>query len=135
MATVVGTCTDCIVTLPTQPNTSLRYSVVVTEGNNAILKNRGAIEAVYASNTLGTEFLSLTPQQQYSWSQPFNSLCIGTDQTIQVSLKTAVSTVVFNVSKLLVIDQPFIGLTILNPASNTTTPVGPTANVSIYFTQ
>lgn len=134
MTTVVGTCTDCIVTLPVQPTTSLRYSVVVTEGNNLVLKNRGTIEAVYASNTLGSEHLTLTPQQQYSWSQSFTSLCISTDQPIQVSLKTAVSTVVFTVTKVLVIDQPFIGVTILNPASNVA-PVGPTANVAMYFTQ
>lgn len=135
MSTVVGTCTDCIVTLPVQPNTSMRYSVVVTEGNNLILKNRGQIDAVYASNTLGAEHVTLGPQQQYTWSQPFSSLCIGTDQPVQVSLMTAVSTVVFTVTKLLIIDQQFIGLSILNPASDTTVPVGPTANVALYFTQ
>lgn len=126
---MVNQCTGCIVSLPDQPKTSMRYEVSVTEGLNAILNHVGTVNGYYPSNTLGTENLSLAPGSSYTWTTEFASVCIGTTQPIQVTSALGAAINTFNVQSVYVTDQGFTSMTVTNPATATQT-----ANVAIFYT-
>ena len=127
--TTIGTCTDCIITLPPQPKTSMKFSIEVSEGFNAVIKRVGTVIGYYPSNNLATESVQLTPGSSYTWNQGFGSVCIGTSLPLQMT--TAFNTVVntFNIQSVFVSDQGFTSITLTNPSTATQT-----AKIAIFYT-
>jgi len=125
---VVGTCTDCIISLPPQPKTSMKFAVEVSEGFNAVIKRVGTVIGYYPSNNIGTESIELTPGSSYTWSQGFSAVCIGTSLPLQMT--TASGTVVntFNIQSVFVSDQGFTSVTLTNPSTATQT-----AKIAIFY--
>lgn len=115
---------DCIVSLPDQPTTSLRFNMTVTEGQNLILKNVGTINATYASNNVAEEFVTIAPGQTYTVNQPTVALCIKTSALVQANLMVNGQGLAFSVTKMLFIDEALDSFSITNPtgtgATNTT---------------
>ena len=107
---------DCIVTLPEQPTTSLRFNMTVTEGQNLILKNVGTMNATYASNNVAEESLTLVPGQTFNLNQPVIALCIKTTGLVQVNLMVNGVGMAFSVTKMLFIDEVLDSFSITNPA-------------------
>lgn len=126
---VVGTCTDCIISLPPQPKTSMKFSIEVSEGFNAVIKRVGTVIGYYPSDNVTTESVQLTPGSSYTWIQGFGAVCIGTSLPVQAT--TAFNTIVntFNIQSVFVSDQGFTSITITNPLNATQT-----ANVAIFYT-
>lgn len=106
---------DCIVTLPDQPTTSLRFNMTVTEGQNLILKNVGTMNATYASNNVAEESLTLIPGQTFNQNQPVVALCIKTTGLVQVNLMVNGVGMAFSVTKMLFIDEVLDSFSITNP--------------------
>lgn len=120
---------DCIVTLPEQSTTSLRFNMTVTEGQNLVLKNVGTLNAAYPSDNVAEESLTLVPGQTFALNQPVIALCIKTSGLVQVNLIANGVGMAFSVSKMLFIDETLDSFTITNPTGTGAT----NANVALFY--
>ena len=117
-------CEECIVSLPTQPTTSMRFKMEITEGQNLVLKNVGTINATYASNSVAEELVTIQPGAFFSINQPLMALCVKVSSTAVVNLIMSGGTAVaFNVSKMIFIDEPLVGVEVSVPAGTGAVPV------------
>lgn len=128
MSTVVGTCTDCIVSLPAQPPTSMKFSVSVTEGFNSILKRVGTVNGIYPSASMALDGPTLAPGASYAIGAT-KSLCIGTSAPLQVTVTVGSITMTFNVNSLLILDDAYTSVRITNPSTTIN------AVVALFYTQ
>src|SRR6266702_7412661 len=101
MSTVVGTCTDCIVSLPVQPSTSMVFEVSISEGIKSVIKRLGVARGYYPADNLSSLALSLAPGGAYTVG-PFTSLLVTTDTPVQVTVVIAGQAMTFNVNSLLI---------------------------------
>jgi hypothetical protein len=110
-------CSDCIVSLPVQPTTSLRFNTIITQGENLVLKNVGTINATYASDNVAQEIVTIPPGEFFSITQNMTALCIQVSSTAVVNLLVSGGTAVaFNVSKMIFIDEALEGVEVSVPA-------------------
>lgn len=128
MSTVVGTCEDCIVSLPVQPSTSMVFEVQVSEGIRSVIKRLGFARGYYPADNVGSSGLALAPGGSYS-TGPVTSLLVSTDQPIQVTVSVAGQAMTFNVKSLLILDDAYDSVTVTNPGAATQN-----AQVGIYTT-
>jgi hypothetical protein len=129
MSTVVGTCTDCIVSLPVQPKTSLVFAVAVSEGMNGVIKQLGTFRGYYPSDNLSSQSLELTPGSTFTTGK-VTAVCIKTNQPLQVTTMTGGVGMTFNVNSLMILDDSYDSLEITNPSGATVT-----AQVALYCTE
>jgi hypothetical protein len=120
---------DCIVTLPEQSTTSLRFNMTVTEGQNLVLKNVGTLNATYPSDNVAEESLTLVPGQTFVLNQSVIALCVKTNALVQVNLIVNGIGMAFSVSKMLFIDETLDSFTITNPTGTNAT----NANVALFY--
>jgi hypothetical protein len=117
-------CTDCIVSLPAQSTTSMRFNMTVTQGENLVLKNVGTINATYASDNVAQELVTIQPGAFFSITQNMIALCIQVSSTALVNLIVSGGTAVaFNVSKMIFIDEELEGVEVSVPAGAEAVPV------------
>ncbi|WP_391857908.1 hypothetical protein, partial [Vibrio cidicii] len=131
--TVVGTCQDCIVSVPPAPPASLRFRLNVVEGQNLVLKQVGTLSSIYPASGVGAIGQRLTPTTSMTLG-PVQGLAIATTAplTVEVTTPTAVN-ITFNVNTMLVLDDKYTAVVITNSA-----PVAansPNADVSVYYAQ
>ncbi len=123
-------CTDCIVTLPPQPTTSLRFNMNITQGQNLVLKNVGTINATYPSDSVAQESLTIQPGEFFSINQPMIALCIQVSSPILVNLNLGGGTAIaFNVSTMLFLDENLDGIEISVP----TGPEAVAVTVALFY--
>lgn len=123
-------CTDCIVTLPAQPTTSLRFNMNITQGENLVLKNVGTINATYASDNVAQELVTIQPGAFFSINQSMIALCIKVSSAALVNLIMSGGTAVaFNVSKMIFIDEALEGVEVSVPTGASAVPV----TVSFFY--
>lgn len=123
-------CTDCIVTLPVQSTTSMRFNMTVTEGQNLVLKNVGTINATYASDSVAEELITIQPGAFFTITQNMIALCIQVSSTALVNLIMSGGTAVaFNVSKMIFIDEALEGVEVSVPTGANAVPV----TVSFFY--
>lgn len=121
---VVGTCTDCIVSLPPQPLTSLRFRVDVTTGYNKVLKHVTTANGYYPSDDLGTQTLTLAASSSYSHPTGISALFVSTDQPLQVTVTIGNVALTFNVNSLLILDDTYTSFTVANTSTTNVANVG-----------
>lgn len=125
-----GDCLDCIVSLPVQPTTSMRFSTTITEGQNLVLKNVGTINATYPSDNVAEQSVTIPPGQFYSLSQPLVALCVKVSSTALVNLLASGGTAIaVNVSKMLFIDEELEGFEISAPTGTN----APDVRVDLFY--
>jgi hypothetical protein len=123
-------CTDCIVSLPVQSTTSLRFNTIITQGENLVLKNVGTINATYVSDNVAEELVTIQPGAFFSITQNMIALCIQVSSPALVNLIMSGGTAVaFNVSKMIFIDEALQGVEVSVPAGANAVPV----TVSFYY--
>lgn len=123
-------CTDCIVTLPVQSTTSMRFNMTVTEGQNLVLKNVGNINATYVSDNVGEQLVTIQPGEFFSISQNMVAICVQVSSVALVNLLMSGGTAVaLNVSKMLFIDEALEGVEVSVPTGADAVPV----TVSFYY--
>lgn len=120
---VVGDCADCIVSLPVQPTTSMRYNMTISEGQNLVLKNVGTLNATYASDNVAQQLVTIQPGQFFSINQKMIALCIKVSSNAVVNLIGSGGAIAFNVSKMLFIDETLDGVEVSVPAGADAVPV------------
>lgn len=120
---------DCIISLPVQSTTSLRFKMEVTEGQNLILKNVGTLNATYVSDSVAEEFVTIAPGQTYTANRNTMALCIKPSSMVQVNLTINGQSLMFSVSKMLFIDEELDEFAITNPASTDAKSV----DVAIFY--
>lgn len=117
---VVGTCTDCIVSLPEAPSpNSLRLQVTVGNCYNLILKNFGTFVSNYPAAALTQEFIRLAPGGSYAGAIPFKVLFLYTTNPVQVTVTVAGVTFTYTVNNLLVLDTGYDSMTVTNLSGQT----------------
>jgi hypothetical protein len=117
-------CTDCIVSLPAQSTTSLRFNTTITQGENLVLKNVGTINATYVSDNVAQELVTLQPGEFFSITQNIIALCIQVSSTALVNLvMTGGTAVALNVSKMIFIDEALQGVEVSVPTGADAVPV------------
>ena len=126
---VVGTCTDCIISLPPQPLTSLRFRVDVNTGYNKILKHVTTANGYYPSDDLGVQALTLAASSSYAHTTGVTALFVSTDQPLQVTVTIGNAAMTFNVNSLLILDDTYTSFTVANTS---TTNV---ANLSLAYAE
>jgi hypothetical protein len=123
-------CEECIVTLPAQSTTSMRFNMIVTEGQNLVLKNVGTINATYASDNVAEELVTIQPGAFFSINQPLIALCVKVSSVAVVNLIMSGGTAVaFNVSQMIFIDEPLQGVEVSVPTGTGAVPV----TVSLFY--
>jgi hypothetical protein len=134
MSDVVGTCTDCIISVPNAKPLSLKYSMEVVQGTNLVLQNRGTAHGYYPSNLQSVQRMELAAGATYSPGTAIDSLLIATDIAVQVTIVRGTISTVFVVNTMLFLDDTSItNFMVSNPGATTPTP-GPTANLFICYT-
>lgn len=128
MSTVVGTCTDCIVSVPNANPLSLKYTVEVQQGINRLIKNRGTVSGYYPANDQSVQYLVIAAAGSYSPNASTTSLVISTDIPLQVTITRQLASTTFNVNQLLILDDTVTSFLITNPSVTTV------ANVFVAFT-
>lgn len=128
MSTVIGTCTDCIVSLPVQPTNSLVFTVGIKECNNLVLKRIAQFDLNYPATDITETGVNLAPSGSYTISK-VTALCVHTSAPVQVTVSLAGNALTFNVNNVLVLDAPYDSVTILNQAASG----GATANVFVAY--
>lgn len=128
MSTVVGTCTDCIVSLPAQPATSLVFQVNVSEGIRGVIKQLGLARGHYPADNIGSTSFALAPGGSYTVG-PVTAVFVSTNQPIQVTVSIAGQAMTFNVNSLLILDDAYDSVTIANPSAATAN-----AQIGLYTT-
>jgi hypothetical protein len=127
---LVGDCTDCIVSLPVQSTTSMRFSMTITEGQNLVLKNVGTINATYASDNVAEESVTIPPGEFFSINQPLVALCIRVSSVALVNMIVSGGTAIaMNVSKMIFIDEELEGFEISAPAGTD----APDVRVDLFY--
>jgi hypothetical protein len=117
-------CAQCIVSLPVQSTTSMRFNMNITQGENLVLKNVGTINATYASDNVAQELVTIQPGAFFSITQNLIALCIQVSSTALVNLIMSGGTAVaFNVSNMLFIDEPLQGVEVSVPTGTGAVPV------------
>lgn len=119
---------DCIVSLPVQSTTSMRFNMTITEGNNLILKNVGNVNAIYVSDSLAEESVSVAPGQTYAVSSAVMALCVKTDSPVMANLLVNGQGIAFNVTNMLFIDEVLDSFEISTPSTATKD-----ANVALFY--
>jgi hypothetical protein len=123
-------CAECIVTLPVQSTTSMRFNMNVTKGQNLVLENVGIINATYASNNVAQETVTIAPGGFFNISQSMIALCIKVSSPALVNLNLGGGTAVaFTVNTLLFIDEALSGVEISVPTGTNAVSV----NVSLFY--
>lgn len=123
-------CADCIVTLPPQPTTSMRFNMLISEGQNLVLKHVGAINSTYASDNVAQESVTIQPGAFFSITQNMIAICVQVSSTALVNLIMSGGTAVaFNVAKMIFIDEPLQGVEVSVPTGTGAVPV----TVAFYY--
>lgn len=129
MSTVVGDCTDCIVSLPAIPKRSLSLVVKASVGLNLIRRQVGDFQGFYPADNVSDQAVQLAPSGVFGpVATGFKSLMIATDQPLQVSVTKAGVTSILTVNSVLVLDGAVDAFTVTNPSTTLT------ANASILYT-
>lgn len=124
MSTVVGDCTDCIVSLPVVPKTSLKFGISVARGYNGVIQQSGLFSAVYTADNIAQQSGSLatgasfTPQTS---TTGYTAICLSVNQPCTLLLTKGSSSLSVTVNQVLVLDDTFTGFTITNPTGTLTT--------------
>jgi hypothetical protein len=123
-------CAECIVTLPVQSTTSMRFNMNITQGENLVLKHVGTINATYASDNVAQELVTILPGAFFSINQNMIALCIQVSSPALVNLIMSGGTAVaFNVSNMLFIDEALEGVEVSVPTGTGAAPV----TVSFFY--
>jgi hypothetical protein len=128
MSEVVGTCADCIISVPNAKPLSLKYSMEVVQGTNLVLQNRGTAHGYYPSNLQSVQRMELAAAATYSPGVAPDSLLITTDSPVQVTVVRGTVSTVFNVNSMLFLDDTSITNFMVSNAGTTT------ANLFICYT-
>jgi hypothetical protein len=112
-----GDCLDCIVSLPVQSTTSMRFSTTITEGQNLVLRNVGTINATYTTDNVAEESLTIQPGTFFTVNQPTSALLVRVSSDAVVNLILAGDVAIaLNVAKMIFIDQELQGFEVSVPA-------------------
>jgi hypothetical protein len=123
-------CAECIVTLPPQSTTTLRFNMNITKGQNLVLSNVGTINATFASNNVAQETVTIPPGGFFNINQSMIALCIQVSSPALVNLNLGGGTAVaFNVNTMLFIDEALTGVEISVPTGTNAVAV----NVSLFY--
>lgn len=125
---VVGTCTDCIVSLPVQPTNSLVFTVGVKECNNLVLKHVAQFETNYPATDITEMGVNLAPGGSYT-TTAVTAVVVNTNAPLQVTVSLAGNAFTFNVNNILVLDDSYDSVTLTNPAATG----GATATVFLAY--
>lgn len=129
MSTVVGTCTDCIVSLPPIPPRSLSLVVKASVGNNLIRRQVGDFQGFYPANNVSEQVVQLAPASAFGpVTTGCKSLMVATDKPVTVSVTKGGVTSVLTVNSVLVLDDAYDTFTVSNSGMTAN------ANVSIFYT-
>jgi hypothetical protein len=129
MSSVVGSCGDCIISVPNASPLSLKFKVDIQEGLNHIIKHRGLANGYYPTLTgLSVQQIQIAASGSYSPAQTCSSLLISTDTPVTLTLNNESVAITITVSQLFIIDQAFTSFTLVNTSA--TSP----ANLIVAFT-
>jgi hypothetical protein len=120
---VVGTCTDCITSLPTMPTVTLNGKLNVYQGQGAIMRNLQNVPISFdATNGLVVQNLNLQPQETFTLYNGAAGLILAPTAalnvvtTVTVAGTPAVTTTNdLTVTSILILDQTLTTVTITNP--------------------
>jgi hypothetical protein len=111
---VVGTCQDCIISVPITTKSSMRLSVQVTMGNNLLLRNVGTYNQIYPNDQVLDTFVEIAASGNYSiplGTQVF-FLSVSAPVTVTAVINSMLYT--FPVQSLLILDTPYSSLMVTN---------------------
>jgi len=115
MSDVVGTCGDCIISVPNASPNSLKFSVSVDEGVNKIIKHRANVSGYYPTATgLSVQSITLEPSGTYSPGLPVSALLISCNAPIQATLVSNGVSITLPVNQLLSMDSGFDSVSVTN---------------------
>jgi hypothetical protein len=126
----VGTCTDCIVSLPSQPTTSMRFQTIITQGQNLVLTNVGTINATYPSNNVAEQQVTIPPGEFFAINQPVLAMCVQVNAPAVVNLILPGGTAIaLNVAQMIFIDEALQGFEISSPSGTS----APTVTANVFY--
>jgi hypothetical protein len=126
---VVGSCSDCIISVPNASPLSLKFKVDIQEGINHLIKHRGLVNGYYPTTTgLSVQQLTIAESGSYSPGQTCSALILSTNSPIQLTLVNGGISMTVTVNQLFIIDSPFTSFSLTNPSTTEQ------ANVVLGFT-
>lgn len=120
---VVGTCTDCIISVPNNSPLSLKYKVTVQEGINHVIKHKGDVIGYYPCSSTNVQGLSLAPGATYAPTQSATSLLVATDAPVQLTIFRDLVAFTVTVNQLYIMDDAVTRFSITNTSSTVTANV------------
>jgi len=125
---VIGTCGDCIISVPNASTLSLKFKVDIQEGVNHLIRHRGLVNGYYPTTNESVQNLTIATSGSYSPGQSCTALLVSTDSPVQLTLNNGSIAMTITVNQLFIIDQSFTSFVLTNTS---TTEV---ANVILAFT-
>jgi hypothetical protein len=130
MSTVIGSCTDCIVSLPSVPINTLNGKLGINSGRGAVLRALRNVNFSFdASNGLVVQDLVLQPQQTFSLYTGAAGFILAPKAPLsvvtayQTGSPPSTNTNAFTVNSILLLDSPVIGASITNPNPTNGAPI------------
>jgi hypothetical protein len=117
---VVGTCTDCIISVPNNSTLSLKYKVSVQEGINHVIKNKGEVNGYYPCSTTNVQGLTLAPGATYAPTQSATSILLSVDAPVQLTIFRDLVAFTVTVNQLFIMDDSITRFSITNTSSTVT---------------
>ena len=120
MSTVVGSCEDCIVSLPAQPNTAVNLRVQTSVSNGLVIRQTGAYQQSYANAQSIDLFVQIAESGNYAIPGGTEFLFIRVSAPVQVTAQVAGVSMTFNVQAMLILDTAYTAVQISNPSTTQT---------------
>jgi hypothetical protein len=117
MSTVVGTCTDCIVSLPAQPTHAVNLRVQTSTSDNLIIRETGAYQQSYANAQSTDLFVAIAPSGNYAIPSGTQFLFLYASAPVQVLAIDSGVTQTLNVNTFLILDSAYSSIQISNPST------------------
>lgn len=120
MSTVVGNCTDCIVSLPVISTHAVNLRVQTSVSDNMIIRETGAYQQSYANDQSTDLYVQIAASGNYAIPSGTQFLFLRVSAPVSVTAVVAGVSMTFNVATFLVLDTPYSAIQISNPSSTAT---------------
>jgi hypothetical protein len=117
MSTVVGTCADCIVSLPPQPTHAVNLRIQTNVSDNLVIRETGAYQQSYANAQSTDLFVSIAASGNYAIPSGTQFLFLRVSSPVAVTAVVAGVSMTFNVNTFLVLDTSYDAIQVTNPST------------------
>lgn len=117
MSTIVGSCEDCIISLPAQPTHAVNLRVQTTVSDNLVIRETGAYQQSYANAQSLDMFVQIVASGNYAIPSGTQFVFLHVSSPVAVTAVLAGVNMTFNVNSFLILDTPYDAIQISNPST------------------